>query len=166
MAYLPLTENCTNISTTSDRRGLLSTGISMRRGTHPDTADGMVGRIQAIDLENQELGWNTDLVTPPTTGLLSTAGGLVFSGDIDPSLKAFDDTTGEILWEADLDDSPSSSLITYIVGDKQYIAVVVGLSNNHVRDMTNVYRAYLRKEGQPPYNSPKGGAAIWVFSLD
>ncbi len=166
MAYLPLTENCTNISTTSDRRGLLSTGISMRGGTHPDTADGMVGRIQAIDLENQELGWNTDLVTPPTTGLLSTAGGLVFSGDIDPSLKAFDDTTGEILWEADLDDSPSSSLITYIVGDIQYIAVVVGLSNNHVRDMTNVYRAYLRKEGQPPYNSPKGGAAIWVFSLD
>ena len=37
---------------------------------------------------------------PLSTSLLATAGGVVFSGDLDPALKAFDDATGKLLWQA------------------------------------------------------------------
>ena len=60
----------------------------------------MMGRVQAFDLANQKLAWTSHQVTPPSTGLLATAGGLLFSGDIDPSIKALDDATGELLWQA------------------------------------------------------------------
>jgi outer membrane protein assembly factor BamB len=141
---------------------LLTTGVEFGDAPQPDLDDGMMGRIQAIDVANRKLAWNTDQVTPPSTGILSTGGGLIFSGDVDPSLKAFDDTTGELLWETPLDDSPSSSLITYQVGETQYIAVVVGMTNNHVRDITRHYRQWSSTQGVP---GDKGGASVWVFAL-
>ena len=84
---------------------LLSSGVGITLAASPDTNDGMMGRVQAIDVAKQELAWTFDQVTPPSTGLLATAGGLLFSGDLDPSLKAFDDATGELLWQTELDDA-------------------------------------------------------------
>jgi alcohol dehydrogenase (cytochrome c) len=134
----------------------------------------MLGRIQAIDLENQELAWNHDLVSPPISGLLATAGGVLFSGDLDPSLKAFDDATGELLWQAALDGAPSSGIVTYSVKDTQYVAVVVGAENNHIRGMSSAYNSFISSSDTPSNASPEGEAvfsvlgeaAIWVFALD
>ena len=160
--YIPITESCFRMSETGKGGWLLTTGVEFGVAPNPDLADGMMGRLQAIDVANRKLAWNTDQVTPPSTGILTTAGGLVFSGDIDPSLKAFDDQTGELLWQAPLDDTPSSSLITYKVGGTQYVAVVVGMTNNHIRDITRHYRQWSSTEGAP---GDRGGAAIWVFAL-
>jgi hypothetical protein len=87
---------------------------------------------------------------------------LVFVGDIEPSLKAFHDKSGELLWEVALDDAPSSSIITYQVGATQYLAIVVGMTNNHVRDITRYYRQWSGTEGAP---GDSGGASVWVFAL-
>ncbi len=161
--YVPITESCFTMGVTDPSgRGLFTTGVGFSGATHPDLADGMMGRVQAIDTRTQELAWNADQLTPPSTGLLSTGGGLVFSGDIDPSLQAFDDATGEVLWEAPLDDLPSSSLITYLVDDIQYVAVVVGMTNNWVRDITSSFRRFTKTEGMP---GDFGGASISVFAL-
>lgn len=161
--YIPITESCFEMSATGQSGfQLLSAGWKFGPASHPDVADGMMGRLQAIDVANRKLAWNADQVTPPSTGILSTGGGLVFSGDIDPSLKAFDDATGELLWQAPLDDAPSSSLITYQVGATQYVAVVVGMTNNFVRDITRPYRQLSSTEGAP---GDQGGASIWVFAL-
>ena len=144
---------------------MLSSGVRLSSVPHPDVDDGMIGRLQAFDVANQKLAWNRDQVTPPSTGLLATAGGLLFSGDIDPSLKAFDNATGELLWLSPLDDAPSSSLVTYSSNDKQYIAVVVGLTNNFIRDVTS---ANNHLNGSTGFSSRKsrpgrrGGPAIWV----
>jgi alcohol dehydrogenase (cytochrome c) len=160
--YVPITESCFRMSETGKGGWLLTTGVEFGAAPQPDLDDGMMGRLQAIDVANRKLAWNTDQVTPPSTGILTTAGGLVFSGDLDPSLKAFDDATGELLWQAPLDDIPSSSLITYRVGGTQYVAVVVGMTNNHVRDITRHYRQWSGTTGAP---GDQGGAAIWVFAL-
>lgn len=161
--YVPLTEWCMAMGPKGFR--LLSSGVGITSAPHPDTSDGMLGRVQAIDLENQELAWTYNQTTPPSTALLATGGGLVFSGDLDPSLKAFDDLSGELLWQAGLDDLPSSSLVSYSINDKQYIAVVVGLTNNHVRDISRAYYEFRWSADRTRIDSPKGGAAIWVFSL-
>ena len=166
LLYVPITEACLNMGPTGQGGRLLSTGVDLSLATHPDASDGMVGRLQAIDLVSHELGWTHDQLTPLSTGLLTTAGGLLFSGDIDPSLKAFDDESGELLWQFELDDAPSSTLVTYSVDDKQYIAVVVGLTNNHIRDITSSYLKWSKSIDTPRDAPLKGGAAIWTFSLE
>jgi alcohol dehydrogenase (cytochrome c) len=102
--------------------------------------------------------------SPFSTSALATAGGVVFSGDVDPSLKAFDDTTGKLLWQAALDDLPSSTVITYAVGKTQYVAIVLGLTNDHVNNLSRTYNTFRKNRGLPPIVT-KGGAAVWVFSL-
>jgi alcohol dehydrogenase (cytochrome c) len=190
LAYLPLTESCMRLGPQGFR--LLTSGVGISGATHPATADGKNGRLQAIDLANRKLGWTTDLVNAPTTGLLATAGGVVFVGDLDPSLKAVDDTTGELLWSTKLDNAPSSGLVTYRVKDKQYLAVVVGMHNFHVDGVARSLDRLLAGDvasgggaaagGAPPAaaaaaaggaaargaamtDGTKGGAAIWVFGL-
>jgi alcohol dehydrogenase (cytochrome c) len=160
--YVPITESCFRMSETGKGGWLLTTGVDFGPTPNPDLDDDMMGRIQAIDVANRKLAWNTDQRTPPSTGILSTAGGLVFVGDIEPSLKAFHDKSGELLWEVALDDAPSSSIITYQVGATQYLAIVVGMTNNHVRDITRYYRQWSGTEGAP---GDSGGASVWVFAL-
>lgn len=123
----------------------------------------MVGRVQAFDLDNRKLAWVREQTAAISTGLLATGSGVVFSGDMDPSLKAFDDTTGGLFWQFGLDDLPSSSVITYRTGGTQHVAVVVGMGNFHMRALTG------DPLGTNPQaqdgDTPKGRAAIWVFAL-
>ena len=163
LLYLPLTEWCNRMGPEGFR--LLTSGVGISSAQHPDSDDGTMGRLQAIDIERQQLAWAHHQSAPLSTSLLSTAGGVIFSGDLDPALKAFDATTGELLWRASLDDLPSSTLVTYGIGDTQYVAVVVGLRNNHVSDLSRTYNAFRERRGETDVEPPEGGAAIWVFAL-
>jgi glucose dehydrogenase len=96
--------------------------------------------------------------------MLATAGGVLFVGDLDPSLKALDERDGKLLWSIPLDAYPSSSVITYSVGATQYVAVVTGMKNNHINDMSGRWAAFRRTIGKP-IEAPKGTPAIQVFAL-
>ena len=163
MVYVPLTESCMRLGKEGAR--LLTSGVGIGPATHPDAADGMIGRVQAIDVANRKLGWVHEQESAISTGLLATGGGLVFSGDLDPSLKAFDDRTGELLWQTVLDDLPSSSLITYRAGGTQYVAVVVGMDNLHLRALMGSLSIGGQPTNAPTEPPERGGAAIWAFSL-
>jgi len=63
---------------------------------------------------------------PSNGAVLTTAGNVVFWGDLDQKLRAFDAQTGKMLWEQTLDGPVQNSTITYSVGGKQYIAVLTG----------------------------------------
>ena len=163
LLYLPLTEWCNRLS--ADGFKLMTSGAGISPAEHPDSADGTMGRLQAIDVNRRALGWAHHQPAPFSTSLLATDGGVVFSGDLDPSLKAFDSATGRLLWQAPLDDIPSSSLVTYAVGGTQYVAVVAGLRNNHVNDLLRTYSAFRKRRGETPPTATAGGAAVWVFAL-
>jgi hypothetical protein len=47
-----------------------------------------------MDVSGGKRAWRRDLESPISTSALATAGGLVFIGDLDPALKAFDDRDG------------------------------------------------------------------------
>lgn len=166
LLFLPLTESCMRLG--KGGIPLLSSGVGISLSApHPDSSDGMLGRLQAVDLATRELSWAHNQVTPLSTAALATAGGLVFCGDMDPSLKAFDDATGELLWQARLDDMPNSSLVTYSVDERQYIAVIVGMRNFHIDGLSTIFRSFAAQSDKPlQVSSPKGGAAIWVFALE
>jgi len=164
LLYLPLTEWCNRLSPEGFK--LMTSGVGISSAEHPDASDGTMGRLQAIDVMSRTLAWAHHQSAPLSTSLLATAGGVVFSGDLDPSLKAFDDATGTVLWRAELDDLPSSSLVTYAIGHTQYVGVVIGLRNNHVNDLSRTYAAFRKRRGERPSTPPPaGGAAMWVFSL-
>ncbi len=164
LLYVPLTEWCMQMS---GKGGSLLTaaGSVLSAADHPDAAkDGKMGRLQAMDVMGQKLAWTHDLDAPIPTSALSTAGGVVFAGDLDPALKAFDDRDGKLLWSAPLDNFPSSSIITYSVGQTQYVAVVVGMTNNHINDMSRRYEAFRKARGLPT-PPPSTAAGVRVFAL-
>lgn len=145
---------------------MLVTGVNTMQTAWPGSK-GKIGRLHAIDMAKGETRWLHRQVTPIVSSTLATAGGLVFAGDLDPSLKAFDSETGEIVWQTALTDDPSSSIVTYAVNGKQYLALVVGQSNNHHRDWKNFYNSIMKKEGWDRPAPIKGsGASVQVFALE
>lgn len=64
---------------------------------------------------------------PGFGGPLVTAGGVIFySGTIDQTFRAYDETTGKILWQTRLPAGGQSTPMTYRVDGKQYVVVVAG----------------------------------------
>ncbi len=155
--FVPLVESCMDLTPVPpDQRGSLSTGVRWTIRPRPDS-DGRYGRIQAIDLETRETLWTVRQRAPQTTGVLATAGGLVFAGAIDRVLSAYDDATGEVLWQAKLNDVPSSAPISYAVDGKQYVAITVGHGSAHALTFPML---------TPEIDLPiVRSATIWVFAL-
>ena len=88
---------------------------------------------------------------------VSTAGGLVFVGDLDRRFMALDDLTGEPLWEAIVSAPVTGSAIAYAVKGRQYVAVAVGggTASPERRALS------IHPELKPPAGSP----ALFVFAL-
>jgi alcohol dehydrogenase (cytochrome c) len=164
--YAPLTLWCLTFGPPSGGGfQLLSSGVGLAPADHPDAAaSGRMGRLQSMDLGGRKLGWRQDLVAPISTSVLATAGGVLFAGDLDPALLAFDDRDGKVLWRAPLDNYPSSSIVTYTVGASQYVAVVTGMRNYYINDLSRRYQAFRRARGAV-VEAPKGEPAVVVFSL-
>jgi alcohol dehydrogenase (cytochrome c) len=157
MLFVPLVESCMDLTPVpQDQRGSLSTGVRWTIRPREDS-DGRYGRLQAIDLDKRETLWTARQRAPQTTGVLATAGGLVFAGALDRWFTAYDDATGDALWRARLGDVPSAAPISYAVRGKQYVAVVVGYGTAHAMTFP-----MLTPEIDLPITR---SSAIWVFAL-
>lgn len=120
-------------------------------------SDGKNGHLQAFDLKQRKLAWSARQRAPLTSGVLATAGGLVFVGALDRGFAAYDAATGEPLWQTHLGNVPSSAPISFSVDGKQYVAVVTGFG-------TAFSTAYLPlvPEIQTPATP---SSSIYVFAL-
>jgi alcohol dehydrogenase (cytochrome c) len=155
--FVPLVESCMDLTPVPlEQRGSLSTGVRWTIRP-PLNGDGRYGRIQAIDLATRETLWTMRQRAPQTTGVLATAGGVVFAGALDRVLAAYDDATGEVLWQAKLTDVPSSAPISYAVDGRQYVAMTVGHGSAHALTFPML---------TPEIDLPVvRSASIWVFAL-
>ena len=73
-----------------------------------------------------ELKWEWKHPSPTWSGVLSTDGGLVFSGDAEGNFMAFDAASGEVLWHFQCGASVYSSPMTFAADGIQYVAVAAG----------------------------------------
>ena len=95
MLYVPLMEICMDMVPVAEgERANLTSGVRWTGRPRPDS-DGKYGRLQAINLETREPAWAHRQRAPRTSGVLATGGGLVFSGDLDRNMSAYDADTGE-----------------------------------------------------------------------
>jgi alcohol dehydrogenase (cytochrome c) len=67
-----------------------------------------------------------ETVSPPTSGLLATAGGLLFAGDREGYLMALDAESGKPLWKFQTGGVVIAPPISYLMDGKQYVAVAAG----------------------------------------
>jgi alcohol dehydrogenase (cytochrome c) len=91
-----------------------------------EDAEPFYGALRALDLKTGKTAWEWKHVSPTWSGVLSTAGGVVFTGDAEGNFIALDAKSGKPLWHFQCGASVYSSPMTYAVDGKQYVIVAAG----------------------------------------
>jgi alcohol dehydrogenase (cytochrome c) len=84
------------------------------------------GVIEAIDYRTGKIRWSHDIGQGASAGVLTTASGLVFTGDASGNVLALDAANGKTLWHAGSGAPMQSSPITYQLDGRQYVMTSSG----------------------------------------
>jgi alcohol dehydrogenase (cytochrome c) len=85
------------------------------------------GALRAIDPATGERKWEFRYLTPSTAGLLTTASGLIFSGDAEGNLLALNSRDGKLLWRYQMGATMhGTSPTTYMLDGRQHVLVPAG----------------------------------------
>jgi quinohemoprotein ethanol dehydrogenase len=100
----------------------------------------------ALDSRTNTVAWQKTLPGAQSYGAVSTAGGLVFVGQVDGNLVAYDARTGDKLWQFQTGWGISAPPMVYSVNGQEYVAVAPGGNRGGV--------------------VTTDGDAVWSFSLN
>ncbi|TAN06554.1 MAG: PQQ-dependent dehydrogenase, methanol/ethanol family [Rhodanobacteraceae bacterium] len=160
MAYVPAMHTCMTISgtTVAYKAGLPFLGEKFNVMADPKFPN-QWGDVIAIDLNTGDQAWHFPSALPWNDGMVSTAGGLVFSGSADGYLYAFDAKTGKVLWKSP---KMTSGIIgvptTWKVDGKQYVSLWAGWGG-----ATPIWGGDMAKD--PAVKDIPRGGHLYVFSL-
>lgn len=88
--------------------------------------DDYIGALRAVDPKSGKIVWEYKNNAPLWGGVMTTAGGLVFTGTPEGYLKAFDAKTGKELWKFQTGSGVVGCPVTWEMDGEQYIAVPSG----------------------------------------
>ncbi len=145
--YYPLRNTCARVLSTMEG-GLSIYRLAARFQLAPGTDQ--VGTVQAISAETGEIVWGYEQ-RAATLSLATTGGGLVFGGDANGRFRAFDQTSGEVLWEINLGSPVTGFPISFAVDGRQYVVASTGTSSNF--------------GSLHPELNPSSGNNLFVFAL-
>lgn len=84
------------------------------------------GTITAINVDTGKIDWQVRTPQPMVSGVLATAGNLVFTGENNGWFDGFDAKTGKRVWRFQLGAGVNAPPVTYEVNGQQYVAVAAG----------------------------------------
>jgi alcohol dehydrogenase (cytochrome c) len=85
--------------------------------------------LRALDIETGRIAWEVPQIGAPESnysGVLSTAGGLLFYGQSGGEFAAADAKTGKTLWHFNTGQAWKASPMTYTVKGRQHVAIAAG----------------------------------------
>jgi alcohol dehydrogenase (cytochrome c) len=164
MIYIPANNNmCSSMAgaPVTYAPGKSYAGVKYGRGSiAPDAKH--FGEVQAWNVDTGRQVWMHPFPKSPNWGsMLTTAGGLVFTGGTaDKKIRAFDAATGKVLWEHETNSGIVAPPTTFVVDGRQYLAVHTGWGGDP-RGMQASLNNLFPGEFPPV---PEGGA-VWVFAV-
>ncbi len=114
------------------------------------------GRITAVDATTGKLVAHLDQPYENMSGILATAGGLIFSATADGNVTAHNDETLEEVWHFNTGTQIKAPPIAYSVNGKEYIAIVAGSPAPGTQPFMMAH---------PELASMQPAAMLYVFSL-
>lgn len=120
LLYVPATHNPTRYQLEQDAAGHPVTVLSFSEQVERS------GTLSAINPINGKIQWQLKTDLPLMSGVLATAGGLVFTGESNGDFIAVDAASGQRLWRFATGAGVNAPPITYRVGTRQFVAVASG----------------------------------------
>jgi alcohol dehydrogenase (cytochrome c) len=121
--YIHFDDQCLHmVATSTAASGVGARYAIMRPGADPDH----FSNLAKIDVATGEMRILRSSRVPAASATLSTAGGLVFTGDILGRYRALDHQTGAVLWEGTVGGHITQSNISYMADGKQYFMIYTG----------------------------------------
>ena len=163
LLYIPANENlCGAIigRPVTYAAGRVYTGATSRLLAAPGADH--IGEVQAWNIDTGTRVWTHTFQNSANWGpMLATGGGVVFSGGTnDRMFRAFDATTGAVLWEFPTNSGVIGQPTSFTIDGRQYVAVQSGWGID-ARAMQSRLNGLF--PGEYP-EVPEGGA-VWVFGL-
>lgn len=150
--YVPFQDACLSMTADSSKPLGYSERVTVRRSGVP--ADQFAG-LMKIDMTTGVMTRIYSQAAPGNGSALTTAGHLLFWGDLNRRFRAFDPDTGKVLWQTIVGGPVMTSTVTYAVNGKQYIAIFTGEGQSGSRNVLDV----------AAIKPVRGANALYVFAL-
>jgi alcohol dehydrogenase (cytochrome c) len=123
LLYFPVLTGCVALTTYPADRARKNW-----RAGNAELLGRMEGSLTIADPLTGDIKARRRMRYPLYSGALSTAGGLVFTGLLDGTFAAFDDTTFEQLWSINTGVGFAAPPMTFATGGRQFVAILSGMS--------------------------------------
>jgi alcohol dehydrogenase (cytochrome c) len=111
--------------------------------------------IVAVDPLTGEVKKRAHSIFSDVSGVLTTGGGLVFTGFVDGTFVAYDDTSLEPVWKINVGSGFNAPPMSFEAGGKQYVAILSGLSRQSKGRLINT----------PELREMRNQTMLFVFGL-
>jgi glucose dehydrogenase/plastocyanin len=124
------------------------------------------GVITAIDPRTNTIVWQKQTPFPNSigSGVMATAGGLLFHGEPDGNFQAFDARTGDLLWQFQTGFGADGPPITFQLDGEQYVAIATGGNNLGLSARGDAVWAFKLSGDLLPLNSPPAPPKVQIIT--
>lgn len=156
--YVPYSDSCLDMTANEKIKGGASfEGYGPRFGVQrPGIDPNKFAGIAKINMSTGKIDHFYQAHVPGNGAMLTTAGNLVFWGDLDRRFRAFDAESGKILWQTIIGGVTQVSTITYAVNGKQYVAVIAAEGQSGTGGLLSQAK---------DLKIPRNHNAVYVFGL-
>jgi alcohol dehydrogenase (cytochrome c) len=151
LLYIPSTSSCNEVT--------LDTSLSNKAGDWKGARFRSIERNESdvivADPLTGEVKKKLHIAYSNKSGVVATAGGIIFTGYTDGTFAAYDDTTLEELWRINVGAGFNAPPMTFEAGGRQYVAIESGLSRISVG----------ANSLSPELRDMRNQTMLWVFGL-